>query len=295
MTAQRRAIRDLVLSAFAFAWMGLFVKLAGEHLPSQQIVTVRALLTLVFTFGLLHHARIPIWGTHRGWLLLRGLFGFLGLSCFYYGLVHLPLAEATVIQYTNPILTALLAALVLGERFHPVLGAGLLLGFAGIVLIARPAMLFGGAAAGLDPFAVLVGFGGAVFSACAYVAVRRLSKLEHELVIIFYFPLVALPASLPAAVGAGSVPPRGLDWGWLVGVAVCAQMAQIWLTRGMKEIDAGAATAVLYLQIVFAGVLGVAVLGEIPDGWTLAGSVLVLSGTVLAAQSRRLSRPIVPG
>lgn len=290
MTAPSRAIRDLVLSAFAFAWMGLFVKLAGERLPSQQIVTVRALISLVLTVVLLRRAGVALLGENRRLLLLRGLFGFGGLSCFYYALVHLPLAEATVIQYTLPIFAAVLAAATLGEAFTPRLGAALVLGFGGVVLIARPAALFGGAAASFDPFVVGVGFAGAVLAACAYVLVRRLSRDgEHELVIILYFPLVTLVASLPVALvldapGGAFVLPRGVEWLWLLGVGISAQLAQIWLTRGLRRLAAGAATAILYLQIVFATVLGVVVLGEVPGAWTLAGSVLVLSGTLLVAR-----------
>ena len=281
--------RALVLSALAFAWMGLFVKLAGERLPSQQIVTVRALISLMLTLALLRRAGVSPWGKNRVQLFLRGVFGFGGLSCFYYALVHLPLAEATVIQYTNPIFTAFLAALVLGEALTRRLGVALVLAFAGVVVIARPAGLFGAAA--IDPFVVAVGFVGALLSACAYVLVRRLSRSEHELVIILYFPLVALPASLPGAFGVLSdggnlVLPRGLDWIWLLGVGISAQAAQIWLTRGIRRLPAGAATAILYLQIVFATALGAMILGEIPDSWTLVGSVLVLSGTVLVARRR---------
>ena len=71
----------------------------------------------------------------------------------------------------------------------------MVLGFAGVVIAARPTALFGGA--GLDPFAVAVSVGAACASSVVYVTVRKLAQTEHPLVIVFYFPLVALPLTLP--------------------------------------------------------------------------------------------------
>ncbi len=277
----------MVASAFAFSLMTLLVKLAGQRLPSQQIVLMRALVALILSVAFLRRAGIPLWGHNRRLLLLRGLFGFGGLSCFFYALVHLPLAEATVIMYLSPILTALLAAVFLGERPTPRLPVALAFGFGGVLLITRPALLFGGASAPFPPGVVLVALCGAFFGACAYVAVRRLSASEHELVIILYFPLVAFPGSIPGAVLRHSLWPTGREWLLLIGVGVCAQVAQIFMTRGMKLLPAGTATAIMYLQIVFSALLGVLFLAELPDRWTVAGSMSILFGTLIAVRSAR--------
>jgi drug/metabolite transporter (DMT)-like permease len=94
-----------------------------------------------------------------------------------------------VIQYTNPVWTALIAAVVLGEWIGRAQVGLALLSLAGVVLVARPGFLTGGGSA-LDPVAVAVALVGALFSAGAYVTVRRL-RGEEPMVVVFHFALVS--------------------------------------------------------------------------------------------------------
>lgn len=274
----------LVLAAFSFSIMALFTRMAGARLPSLEIVFVRSLMTLIFTGVLIWRARID-WrgGAHKGLLLLRGLAGATALTCFFYSLTHLPLAESMVIQFSSPVFTAPLAALFLKEQTSPRVVLAIVLGLSGVLLIARPESLFGGNTAGISPFVVTVAVMGAVMMSCAHVLVRRLASVEHELVIIFYFPLVAVPATL-LAVAPVWVWPSAWDWLLLLGVSAGAQAGQIYLTRGMRHVSAAAASVILYLQILFAIVFGLAFLSEVPDVWTIGGSLLILFGTLTASR-----------
>lgn len=276
----------MVASAFFFSLMSLLVKLAGNRLPSQEIVLVRGVITLGLSYWLIRRAAISPWGTRRGLLLFRGLSGFAALSCFYYSLTHLPLAEATVIQYLNPIFTALLAAWFLRERAGWVVVLGATLGLIGTTLVARPAVFFGGLAAPLALGPVVIALAGAVFSAVAYVTVRRLGATEHPLVTVFYFPLVTVPATLPFLAG-GWVWPTAAEWLVLLGVGVTTQVGQVYLTQGLMLEPAGRATTVAYTQILFAAVWGALVFADYPDVWLAAGAVLVMAGTLVVAVSRR--------
>lgn len=282
----RLPVLELVLGAFGFSLMSLFARLAGERLPSQQMVAARAGVALLLTIVLLRRARVWPWGEQRGLLVLRGLFGFGALSCFFYAVVNMPLAEATVIQYTSPIFTALIAAMTLGEAisFRLLVATGL--GFGGVLLIARPAALFGAAAQTVPGTVVLIAFLGAFLTACAYVMVRKLIAREHELVIIFYFMLISLPASLPGLAG-GAFWPTGREWLLLLAVGVSAQVAQVAMTRGMRQVPVGSATVIMYMQILFATLWGLLFLGEVPDLWTLAGALAILAGTAVVALGRR--------
>ena len=82
----------MVLSAFAFSLMTVFVKLAGKRLPWQELVLARAAVTLVLSYAWLRFAKVPPFGNHRALLIVRGAFGFMGLSSVYYAVPHLPLA-----------------------------------------------------------------------------------------------------------------------------------------------------------------------------------------------------------
>src|SRR6188768_1933734 len=92
-------VRHMAASAFFFSLMSLLVKLAGSHLPSNQIVLARGVVCLVLSYGWLRSRAIRPWGNKPRALLLRGLFGTTALLCFYYTLVTLPFAESVVLQH----------------------------------------------------------------------------------------------------------------------------------------------------------------------------------------------------
>jgi drug/metabolite transporter (DMT)-like permease len=281
----------MALGTFWFAAMSVLVKLSGQRLPSMQVVFVRAVLTLALSVWLVRRAGVrPALGRRHRPLLLRGLFGSVALSCFYYSLVHLPLAEATVVQYTNPVFTALLAAWLLGERFHWAEAACAAASLAGVVLVAQPAALFGRGGAAIPTGAAAVALLGALCSAVAYVMVRRVGTSESPLVVVLYLPLVTVPLSLPFAVARWTWPTPA-EWLALVGVGITTQVAQLHMTRGLQLETASRATAVGYLQIVFAAAWGALLFGQWPNRWAVLGAALIVGSTLAVA---RLSRdPVV--
>jgi drug/metabolite transporter (DMT)-like permease len=274
----------MLLSAFAFSAMTVLVKLVGQRIPSQEIVVARALVSLVLSWSLLRRSRISPWGEDRLWLWIRGGLGFAGLSCVYGAVTHLPLAEATVLQYLHPPITAILAGVFLGEAITRRLFVATGLSLFGVILVARPAIFFGAGPQSLDPFWVMVAIAGAAFSAAAYVVVRRLSRHEDPLVIVFYFPLVTLPAAIPT-VGSDFVWPMGVEWAFLLGIGFATQVGQVSLTRGLTVLPAARGTALSYLQVVFAVLWGILIFGERPDVWTIVGGGIVVLSSVWVARS----------
>ena len=280
-------LRYMAAGAFFFSVMSLLVKVAGQRLPSQEVVFARAVISLGLSWVALRRAGTSPWGTRRRTLLLRGVLGFLALSCFYYAVVHLPLADATVIQYTNPVWTGLIAAVVLGEGLRRREVACAAASLAGVVLMTRPSFLFGGGATALDPLATAVALAGAVLSAAAYVTVRALGRTEASMVIVFWFALVSTVGSLPATL-ATALWPTPWEWLLLLGVGVSTQLGQVYITRGLKRERAGRAMTVGYLQIVFAAAWGALFFAEVPGPWSVAGALLVISSTAVLARSGRV-------
>jgi drug/metabolite transporter (DMT)-like permease len=287
-TASRHRIGILYMVGAAFFWslMSVFVKLVGENLPSQQIVLVRAVVTLAYSYVLIRWSgAASLWGENRRLLWLRGLLGFTALSCFFFALTKLPLADATVIHYTNPVFTAVIAAVVLNEQIETGEWIGAVLSLVGVSLIAQPSFLFGASTSQLNLAYVGVALVGALSAASAYVIVRKLRETEHPLVIVFYFPFVATLGSAPTAALTDLQWPTTGEWLFLiVGVAGCAQIAQVFLTKGLHAIKAGRAMAVSYLQIVFATGWGLLIFQEVPDLWSLLGTALVIGGTLLVSR-----------
>lgn len=292
---RRRGALFMLGSAAAFAGMSALVKAIGARIPSQEIVLARAVVSLVLSFALLRRAHVPMLGNARGLLLLRGVFGFLGLSCVFAAVTRLPLAEATVLQYMHPTFTALLAWLFLREPAGPAVALASAVSLLGVAIVTQPAWLIdalsvagfhGGAGAGtLDPMAVGLGLAGAFFSAAAYVTIRRLARTEHPLVIVLYFPMVTLPATLPTVLHE-LVWPTPLEWLGLLGVGAAAQAGQVWLTRGLAALPAARGTALSYVQVVFAALLGVMCFAEPVRASTLLGALLVIGGTLALSLHR---------
>lgn len=275
----------MVQAAFWFAVMGTLVQLAGERLPTLQIVFARGVVTLAIATASLAMVRRSPLGGRTGLLLLRGVLGSSALVCFYIAVVHLGLPEATVVHQTAPLFTAVIAARWLGERLPARTVLALCGAFAGVVIIARPDWLTGLPATGAAtwPF-TLVALLGAVLSAFAYVTVRRLGRTEHPLVVVFWFPLVTVPATAPFALPQWLAPtPR--EWLLLLGIGAATQIAQVSLTKGLAREPAGRATAVGYLQVAFATLAGIVVFGVWPDGWTWLGMAIVVAS--LAMLGRR--------
>lgn len=281
-------LRFMVGAAFFFSLMSLLVKAVGQRLPSQEIVLWRGIVTVVLSYAALKRARVSARGTpgKRRLLILRGLLGFGALSCFFYAVVHLPLADATVIQYTNPVFTALIAAAVLAEPIGARELLAVLISLTGVTLIARPGFLFEAGAAPLDPVAVTVALAGAILSAAAYVTVRRLGRTEHPLVIVHYFSIIVVLGSLPIA-SPGMLWPTGIEWAGLVGVGVTTHIAQVYLTKGLAAEPAGRAMAVGYVQIVFAALLGAIFFTEFPGVLGVAGAALVIGSTLWLGRGRK--------
>jgi drug/metabolite transporter (DMT)-like permease len=215
----------------------------------------------------------------------------------YYAVSHLPLAEATVLQYLHPPLTAVMAACFLRERLDRPVIVSLVLGLIGVMLVAQPRLLFGGTGAPLPPLAVGAAVAGAALSSCAYVMVRKLGTSEHPLVIVLYFPLVSMPASLPALFQT-AVWPRGLEWMWLLLVGISTQIGQVSLTRALALGAAGRTSVYSYAQVPLAALWGAMFFGAWPNVYSMLGALLILFGAVLNvrahSQARREPQPAQP-
>lgn len=285
---ERGGVLYMVQAAFWFAVMGLFVKLASEKLPTMEIVFARGAITLVIASLVLVRARLSPFGSRSRLLLLRGAVGACALICFYAAVVHLPLAEATVIHQTAPLFTAIFAAAFLHERITARALWSLGGAFAGVVMISRPDWLFGaapGAAADARAWEfAFVALLGAILSAVAYVTVRQLGRTDNPLVVVFYLPLVTLPVSAPFAVPVW-VWPDARGWTWLVGIGVSTQIAQVAMTKGLARETAGRATAVGYLQAAFATLFGALVFRAWPDAWSWGGMLLIVVSLVAGARA----------
>lgn len=277
LPANLRGALWVLLAGLLFAGMGTVVKLVGGTLEAPQIVFFRNFFGLLLLAPFLAQRGLGLWRTDRpGLQIARALVGLAAMSCMFYALTRLPLADVVAAGFAKTFFILILAAMVLGEKVGWRRWTATAVGFGGVVLMMRPL------SGGLDG-ALLIALLGAALIAVAVTLVKKLSARDGPITILAWFGLVASLASLPGAVAVW----QPVDWptlGWLAATGVLGIGAQGSLIAGYRCAEASAIAPMGYLQLVFAGLLGFLVFGEVPDAWTLAGAALIVATTLYIAR-----------
>ena len=222
--------------------------------------------------------------TGHPWLMiLRGLMQVISTVLVLLAFQRLPLAETTAFVFINPLLVALLAGPLLGEKLHLRTWLATLAGFAGVLLIVRP----GGAMHGVG---VAYALGAALCYAVYQILTRKLAASEPPMRQLFYIALVGsvcLSCALPFF-WTGILPSPGhalliLSLGFYGGAG------HFLLIRAFHEAPASSLSPMLYFQLVWAMLLGWIVFGQLPDLLSVVGMLVIgASGLSLALRWPRL-------
>lgn len=262
----------MLLATFFFSLMNLSVKFL-PNIPAVEIILFRALISLILSYVLIIQKGLNPLGNNKKFLMLRGFFGMLSLTTFFFTLQKIPLASAVTLQYLSPIFTVLFAVFFLKEKIHLIQLLCFAVAFAGVILIQ-------GFDNRIDWFYLMLGILSAVFSGLAYNSVRKLKDTDHPLVVVFYFPLIALPFATVACFFNWKTP-EGIEWLWLVLAGVFTQIAQINLTYALQHEKLAAISGLNYIGIVYALLFGYFIFGETYNEFALLGIFLVLTGVLL--------------
>lgn len=273
----RRGAGFALLAAAAFAVMSACIKAASASVSTEMIVFFRSATSLLVLLPWLLGRGLGVLATRRpGAHLWRAAFGTCAMYCFFYAIAHLHLAEAILLTYSTPLFIPFIGWLWLREAPPPVIFVAIALGFAGILLIAKP-----GLGAGMAPLATGLGVLSAVTAACAMVGIRRMSDTEPAPRIVFYFSALSTAVAAIPLLWAWQ-PPAPAVLGLLVAVGVLATVGQLSLTRAYALAPAARIGAIAYSSVVFGGLLGWALWREAPDAASLCGMALVIGCCLLA-------------
>ncbi len=277
-------LKSLIASTLAFSLMTVCVKKLDGSIPIAELIIARAVISLIITWVNLKRIGISPWGNNKKLLILRGFVGTGALFCFFSSLNFLPLSTATVIQYTYPTFTALIAFVILREKLKKRVILSVILGWIGVNLVIKPTNI-SGSELHIPIKAVSIALIGAILTALAYVIVRKLSETEHPLVIIHYFPLLALPTSIPFCIN-NAVIPRGGEWILILGVGIFTQLGQLYITKGLSLLPAARATSINYTQVLFGTIWGVLFFSEKLNIFIFSGAICVLGATLISLSAR---------
>jgi len=276
----------MTLSALGFSLMAVCVKEVGTYgIPVLEIIFARAIVSLIISYLDVKRKGISIWGNNKSLLVSRGLVGSFALVCVYYSITHLPLAEATLLQYLYPAFTALIALFFLKEKIHISTIICIILSLIGLFIMVNPETILDDTRID-DKLSIFIALIGSLGIAVAYILVKRLSQTEDTSVIIFYFPLIAIPVSLLLPSDA-FVMPSIEALGLLLLVGVFTQVGQVGLTKALANGAASQVTAYSYIQIVFSICLGWILFLEVPSIYTWIGGGMIILGALINTLWRR--------
>jgi drug/metabolite transporter (DMT)-like permease len=269
----------MVTAAFFFAAMSAAVKAAAHDLPNAMVVFFRNAVGLVALAPWIARRGVAVLATRRlRDHLIRGLAGLAAMYCFFYAISRIRLADAVLLNYTLPLLLPPIERLWLKETLPRSIWGPLAIGFAGILLILRPGT------AVFEP-AALVALAAAGFAALAQVGIRRMTRTEPILRIVFYFALIATVVSAVPLPAVWRRPDAG-GWAAMIAAGLLATVGQLLLTRAYAAAPAARVGPFLYTSVVFSGLLDWLFWGDLPDLWFVLGGALVVAAAAVALRLR---------
>lgn len=268
----------MLLSVVLFTAANVFVK-EISHLPTTQIVFIRSSISLVLCAAFVIYKGYPFFGVNHKWLIIRGVFGMIALTLFFYTIQHIPLASATVIQYLSPVFTVILAMIWLRQRVRPIQWLFLALAIIGVIMVK-----------GFDPNVpfrfLLIGAVSAFLAAVAYFSTMKCKSTDHPVTIVMYFHLIATPVM--GSVSYSEWHPLSINE-WLMGLAIgiLSVLAQIAMAFAIHREDASVVTPFKYVGAILALAIGYYRFGESLSLFSIAGIFLVIIGVTLNTLARR--------
>ncbi len=276
----------LAIAVLSFSVMSALAKMAGNDIPSIEIVFFRGLFSMPIILFLSFKSGISLRGKRRGLLLMRSLSGTIALFMFFFAVTRIPVANALLLNQTAPIFILPMAAIFLREhitRTHTMLAVIALIG-AGFVL--KPGTDF-------DNFPGMMALASAFFTAIAYVLVRKLTETEHTLTIVVWFTTIGTLLSIPLMVPVFVLPDlKNLIV--LIGVGILATIGQLLMTKAYSYGEAGRLAVIGSMGAVFGAGFDLVLWQHIPDLWTVSGSVMVIASCSLIQILKRFDKPVKP-
>jgi drug/metabolite transporter (DMT)-like permease len=268
----RKALFYMLISTLAFTGMNGLLKYLTAY-SAYEVVFFRAVGSLFFTFGFLWSKGIPVWGTHRKLLVLRGVIGATSMLLFFMAIHYIPLGPAVAMRYIAPIFAAIFAIFVLKENIRPVQWAFFIIAFSGVVVLKG----FGSSIPAIGLVLVLLS---AVFSGLVYITIRRIGLREHPVVIVNYFMCVAAVMGGIMAIFHWKTP-TGWDWALLFSLGVFGYFGQLFMTKAFQIGETNLIAPLKYIEVLFAVIIGVVFLGENYSVWSFVGMALIIGGLLL--------------
>jgi len=264
-------------AVLSFSSMAVSGRAVSFELDTFEIMMYRSIVGFVLVVAVARatgHAR-SITTRSPGLHLIRNISHFTGQNLWFYAITMIPLAQVFALEFTSPLWVLVLSPLILGERMTRVRALAALIGFSGILIVARPSAETLNAGT-LAAAAAAIGFAGSV------LATKRLTRTETLTCVLFWMTASQIVFGLVCAGLDGDIalPSRG-SLPWLVVIGCAGLMAHVCLTTALSIAPATVVTPLDFLRLPLIAVIGLMVYGEAIDAFVLIGAGIIFGANYL--------------
>lgn len=271
----------IILSAFFFALMALFVRLAGDLFFIQKaffrnaVSLIIALISITIDIRKNGLSSISITKQSLLYLFLRSIAGSVGIFGNFYAIDHLVLSDASILNKMAPFFAILFSFFLMKEKIKPVPLAAIITAFLGSLLIIKPSLNF------TKMIPTLAGFLSGVGAGFAYSCVRKLGTLNCKgKIVVLFFSAFSTLLCLPFFI-LNYTPMTWQQLLFLICAGACGAGGQFTITAAYYHAPASRISIYDYTQIIFSTTLGFIFFGMIPDVYSFIGYAIIISMALL--------------
>lgn len=265
----------IIISAFCFALMNLFIRLSGD-VPTMQKCFFRNFFAFVIAIFSLLKSGTPfkIGKGNFKYLFGRSLAGGLGMICNFYAVDNLPISDAAILNKLSPFFAIVFSIIILSEMPTALEWASVIMAFIGALFVTKPSL-------SPDALPALAGVLGGLGAGLAYAYVRKLGmRGEKSMIIVAFFSAFTSLLLLPNLI-FNYKPMTPIQWFFLVLTGICAAGGQIFITKAYSKAPAKEISVYDFSIVIFTAILGFLFLHQNPDVLSIVGYIIII-GTAVA-------------
>lgn len=267
----------MIGSIASFSSMAVAGREVSGQLDTFEIMMYRSLfgvmivVLLAGAFGTWREINTRNMGLH----VVRNLAHFTGQNLWFYAVTVIPLAQVFALEFTSPLWVIVLSPLILGERLTAMRALAAVMGFVGILVVARPDM------AGID-LGVITAASSAIFFALTIMITKRLTRTQSITCILFYLTTMQLVFGVIAAGFDGDIAvPTGQTLPFVVLIGAAGLLAHFCLTNALAIAPATVVVPIDFIRLPAIAVVGMLLYGEALDIWVFVGAVIIFAGNYM--------------
>ena len=269
-----KAVLLATVASFCAVLMSVFLKLAQNDINVFTAGFLRFFFGLIVIFPFIIKSNFNIYKTNNlKFHLARSIINVPMMILGFAALMYIPLEQIKAIGFLSPILVVILSVLILKERIFIIRILALIIGFFGVLIILRPGIIE------INVGAYMVLLSGLLWSTVIIIT-KFMSKEDSPMTILTYQYTFVSIFTLPLALIYWTNPTLNSLYYTLLA-AIVGTVLHLCINNSYRLADLSVIQPVWFTQLIFASVFGFSIFGEIPDGWTWAGGILVFTSVLI--------------